>query len=132
MVGTRDDPYPVMPVLELWGIPRQEHAIIDSLSELLEPLLIIHIHQSRHVLTGVVGVYGFALPLHTVEQGKQQDLIGNNTLPVDVVHPHSPKHMEQLIQGIQQHPGMRPFSFLVIGDEGLILQGGCIEVWDIL
>ena len=40
--------------------------------------------------------------------------------------------MEQLIQGIQQHPRMQPFSFVVVEDEGLMLQGGCIEVWDIL
>ena len=99
-VGSCDNSYPVVLALELWQIPRQEHTIIDSPSELLEPLLIMHIHQSRCCPPGLMGVYRFALPFCTVERGKRQDLMGNNMLPFNVVCPHSPEHMEQLIKGI--------------------------------
>ena len=81
---------------------------------------------------GAAGVYGFASPLHIMEEGKRQDLIGNHGLLIEVICPHPPEHMEQLIQCIQQHFGVCPLTHLVTGPECLMLQHRCIEVWDVL
>ena len=100
VVGFCNNLCPIMLALELWQIPRQKHTIIDGPSKLLEPLLIMHIHQSRCCPHGLAGVYGLASPLCAAERGKRQDLIGNNALPIKVIYPHSSEHMEQLIKGI--------------------------------
>ena len=70
VVSTCHDLHPVLATLQQQGIPRQEHAIINSPDQLLEPFLVMHIHHGRHIPLSAAGVYRFASLLCAMEGGK--------------------------------------------------------------
>ena len=96
-------PLPVMIPRQHGQVPGKEDTIIDGPGEVLQAIHIIQIHPCSSLAMGVVVLLRLAPPLCTVEQCEGQNLIGNNSLPIEVISTYTPEDVEKFVECIQQH-----------------------------
>ena len=98
--GPYNYPLPVMVSSQCGRVPREEDFIMDSPGKVVQAIHIIQIHSWVSITTCLVVLLGFAMLLHAVEQFKGEDLIGNNSLPIEIIGAHDLENMEEFILGV--------------------------------
>ena len=91
-----------------------------------------HPHHSNppglHIVKGVAALLVTSMLLHAVEQCQGQDLVSNNTLPIETVGPHTPEDVKHLIHGMEHHARAHPSPFLVAGHAPLVIICRCLKI----
>ena len=91
-----------------------------------------HPHQSSplgvHAAEAVAALLGTAVLLCVAERHQGQDLVSNNTLPIDIIGPHTPEDMEHLIHGIEHNVRAHPSPLLDAGCACLTIKCRHLEI----